>query len=109
MRKYDALQGASTNFVPCATFDPSLTIEAAKTIGYIVVVGSRLDYCNSLLAGTSVSNLTRLKLVQNTHARIMVQKSLSKCVPLTFVQNLHGNVIVNYDKIIAVNADVLQL
>ena len=39
------------------------------------IVGSRLDYCNSLLAGTSVSNLSRLQLVQNTLARVVAQKS----------------------------------
>ena len=39
------------------------------------IVGSRLDYCNSLFAGTSVSNLARLQLVQNTFARIVAQKS----------------------------------
>ena len=37
--------------------------------------GSRLDYCNSLLAGTSVSNLARLQLVQNTLARVVTEKS----------------------------------
>ena len=39
------------------------------------IVGSRLDYCNSLLTGTSVSNLARLQLVQNTLARVVAQKS----------------------------------
>ena len=48
---------------------PSLTTEACKTIA-AAIVGSRLDYCNSLLAGTSVSNLARLQLVQNTLARV---------------------------------------
>ena len=38
------------------------------------IVGSRPDYCNSLLAGTSVSNLARLQLVQNTLARVVAQK-----------------------------------
>ena len=37
-------------------------------------MGSRLDYCNSLLAGTSVSNLARLQLVQNTLARVVAQE-----------------------------------
>ena len=45
----------------------SLTTEASKTIA-AAIVGSRLDFCNSLLVGTSVSNLTRLQLVQNTLA-----------------------------------------
>ena len=52
----------------------SLTAEAAKTVA-TAIVGSRLDYCNSLLAGTSVSNLSRLQLVQNTLARVVAQKS----------------------------------
>ena len=51
----------------------SLTTEAAKTIA-AAIVGSRLDFCNSLLAGTSVSNLTRLQRVQNTLARVVAQK-----------------------------------
>ena len=52
----------------------SLTVEAAKTVA-TAIVGSRLDYCNSLLTGTSVSNLPRLQLVQNTLARVVAQKS----------------------------------
>ena len=53
---------------------PSLTTEACKTIA-AAIVGSRLDYCNSLLAGTSVSNLARLQLDQNTLARVVTEKS----------------------------------
>ena len=53
---------------------PSLTTEACKTIAS-AIVGSRLDYCNSLLAGTSVSNLARLQLVQNTLAWVVTEKS----------------------------------
>ena len=52
----------------------SLTAEAAKTVA-TAIVGSRLDYCNSLLAGTSVSNLSCLQHVQNTLARVVAQKS----------------------------------
>ena len=52
----------------------SLTTEAAKTVA-VAIIGSRLDYCNSLLAGTSASNLARLQLVQNTLARDVAQKS----------------------------------
>ena len=40
----------------------------------IAIVGSRLDYCNSLLASTSVSNLATLQLVQNTLAWVVTQK-----------------------------------
>ena len=52
---------------------PSLITEASKTIA-AAIVGSRLDFCNSFLAGTSVSNLTRLQRVQNTLARVVAQK-----------------------------------
>ena len=52
----------------------SLTTEAAKTIAS-AIVGSRVDYCNSLLAGIFVSNLARLQLVQNTLARVVAKKS----------------------------------
>ena len=51
----------------------SLTTDASKTIA-TAIVDSRLDFCNSLLAGTSISNLTRLQRVQNTLARIVAQK-----------------------------------
>ena len=52
----------------------SLTTEACKTIA-AAIVGSRLDYCNSLLADTSLSNLACLQLVQNTLARVVTEKS----------------------------------
>ena len=50
----------------------SLTTEVSKTIA-AAIVGSRLDFCNSLLAGTSVLNLTCLQLVQNTLVRVVAQ------------------------------------
>ena len=42
----------SFTFVHSVTFDHSLTTEACKTVTAAIVV-SRLDYCNSLLTGTS--------------------------------------------------------
>ena len=51
----------------------SLTTEASKTIA-AAIVASRLDFCNSLLAGTSFSNLTRLQRVQNTLARVVTPR-----------------------------------
>ena len=53
----------------------SLTTEACKTVA-AAIVGSRLDYCNSLLAGTSVSKLARLRLVQNTRSGRCTESSL---------------------------------
>ena len=61
-------------FVHCATFDSPLTTEACKKIA-AAIVRSRLDYCNSLFAGTSVPNLARLQRVQNTLARVVTGKS----------------------------------
>ena len=36
------------------------------------IVGSRLDYCNAILYGTSKQNLHKLQLIQNTLARVVV-------------------------------------
>jgi len=43
----------------------------ANTIA-CAIVGSRLDYCNSVLAGLSQYNLQRLQRVQNRAAKIML-------------------------------------
>ena len=51
----------------------SLTTGAAKTIAS-TIMGSCLDYCNSLLVGTSLLNMSRLQLVQNTPAHVVAQK-----------------------------------
>ena len=50
----------------------SITTKACKTEAAAIV--GRLDFCNSLLAGASVSNLARSLLVQNTLARVVAQK-----------------------------------
>ena len=42
----------------CAPFDTAKSIATS-------IVGARLDYCNSLLYGTSEGNLDRLQRVQN--------------------------------------------
>ena len=49
----------------------SITIDTAKTIA-CSIIGSRLDYCNSLLAGTSERNIMKLQRAQNTAARIVM-------------------------------------
>ena len=36
------------------------------------IVGSRLDYCNFILAGTSETNFVKLQRVQNTLARVVI-------------------------------------
>ena len=47
---------------------PMLDLKTANTIACSTVL-SRLDYCNSVLAGISNHNLTRLQRVQNSLAR----------------------------------------
>ena len=49
---------------------PMLDRSVANTIA-CSIVSTRLDYCNSLLYGTSVKNVTRLQRVQNTLARVV--------------------------------------
>ena len=51
----------------------SVDFETAKTIG-CAIVGSRLDYCNSILYGTSAGNLKKLQTVQNALARVVSGK-----------------------------------
>ena len=51
----------------------SLPDEIARTVA-CSIVGSRLDYCNSLLAGTSKLNLLKLQRVQNTLARVTLRQ-----------------------------------
>ena len=50
----------------------SLTIDATRTLVGAFVT-SRLDYCNSLLAGVAGSVLKRLQSVQNTAARLITR------------------------------------
>jgi len=53
-----------------------MTVESAKLIA-ASIIGTRLDYCNSLLYGSTAQNIDRLQRVQNTLVRIMLQKPCS--------------------------------
>ncbi len=53
-----------------------LSVEATKTLVCSFVL-SRLDYCNSLLAGCDQSLLSRLQKVQNNAARLILRRSRS--------------------------------
>ena len=48
-----------------------VTLDDSKNIA-AAVVGSRLDYCNSLLYGVSEANLNKLQRVQNSLARAVL-------------------------------------
>jgi len=49
---------------------PLLTLDTAKAMA-VTIVGSRLDYCNSLLCGMSQTNINRLQRVQNILAQVV--------------------------------------
>ena len=51
----------------------SLPDDVARTVA-CSIIGSRPDYGNSLLAGTSKSNLINLQRVQNTLARVNLRQ-----------------------------------
>ena len=50
----------------------SLSDDTAKTIA-CSVISSRLDYCNSLLVGTSARNISKLQSAQNSAARVVLR------------------------------------
>ena len=51
-----------------------LTVDMANTIA-CSLVGSRLDYCNSILYKTTKANITKLQHVQNSFAHVVLQMS----------------------------------
>ena len=50
----------------------SLPPEITNTVA-CAIVGARLDYCNSILYGTSEYNISRLQRMQNTRARVVTR------------------------------------
>ena len=49
-----------------------LTLESVKAVACGLVL-SRIDYCNSILYGTSAHNIAKLQIVQNDLARAVLQ------------------------------------
>ena len=64
----------------------SLTDDMAKSVA-VSLISSRLDYANSLLTGTSVSNLHKLQRIQNSVAKLVLQQP--KIRSSTALHNLH--------------------
>ena len=59
-----------------------VSVNDAKTVA-TAMVSSRLDYCNSILYGTSSSNLNKLQRVQNALARtVMMTKRRDHITPV---------------------------
>ena len=51
----------------------SITTDMARTVA-TAIVGSKLDYCNSLLFGASNKNIMRLQRIQNNLARVVTNR-----------------------------------
>lgn len=49
---------------------PCLSQSLANTVA-CAIIGAKLDYCNSLLYGTSAANLVKLQRIQNSLARVV--------------------------------------
>ena len=64
-----------------------LTHDSAVTVA-CGIVSSRLDYCNSLLYGSSAENIQKLQRAQNTLARV-VTGSRSRTGSTPLLQGLH--------------------
>jgi hypothetical protein len=59
--------------------------DVARTVA-CSIVSSRLDYCNSLYAGMSSANFTRLQRVQNTLARVILKQRKSDHITPSLIQ-----------------------
>ena len=62
-------------------------MEAAKTLVQ-AFVHSRIDYCNSLLAGISQQSINKLQKVQNAAARVITRSS-KRCHITPILKELH--------------------
>ncbi len=64
-----------------------LTTESATTLVLSLVI-SRIDYCNSLLAGTTKTQIRKLQRIQNAAARVVTQSRKSDDA-LPLLHSLH--------------------
>ena len=65
----------------------SLSQSAAETLIH-AFISSRLDYCNSLLAGINSSHLCKLQMVQNSAARLLTRTRAHQHIT-PILQHLH--------------------
>ena len=68
---------------------PAITEDMAKTVA-CTLVGSRLDYANSILISVSSHNVTRLQRAQNAAARVVIWGSRRRSTnSLCLLEQLH--------------------
>jgi len=81
------VRGANFHIKALRHIRPFLDKSTANTVA-CSIVGSRLDYCNSLLYGTSNKNIEKLQRVQNTLARIVSESRMRDHIR-PVLQDLH--------------------
>jgi len=77
----DIVRGCSYYTIALRDIRPLINLSAARIVAQRVVT-SRLDYCNSLLYGTSTRNVERLQVAQNSLARLCVKQHGHQAPPL---------------------------
>jgi len=73
-----------------------ISADTTKTIACSMVDG-RLDYCNSVLYGTSAMNLNKLQRVQNSAARIVTGSRRLEHARMPLLAELHWLPIKQYN------------
>jgi len=66
----------------------AISLDTAKSVA-CSLVASRIDYANSILAGASSGNITRLQRVQNCLARVVTGKKLYSVESHSLLEQLH--------------------
>jgi len=64
----------TTTYGPYDTYAIILTHDVANTLA-CSIVGTHIDYCNSILYGASTSSITKLQRLQNLLARVVLQQT----------------------------------
>ena len=78
---------ASIISVTCVKFEKSLSLDLAEQIA-VVLVSSKLDYCNSLFHNMPEKDIARLQRVRNCLARVVTKAPrFSRSVPI--LKRLH--------------------
>ena len=86
----------------------SITTYMAKTVA-TAIVGSKLDYCNSLLHGASAKNISRLQRIQNYLARVVVGRGRYDIVSLQYLRGSIGRPCSNLTKFWTVELSWVRL
>ena len=86
-----------------------LSIDAANKLAVSLIL-SRLDYCNSLLAGIPNNKLNKLQRIQNHAARLVLRMSMHACATalLKTLQWLLVKARIRYNSVTVRNCSLLQ-